>query len=75
MVVNVGSSAQVSRVREGLENSGGSGAGNGAGIHFAENHAGGFKEAERGVYGQEFAGGTTFEQVCVIHAEPICPPV
>jgi hypothetical protein len=51
MVVNVGSGAKVSGIREGTEDSGGSGAGDGACVDLSEHHAGGFDKADRGVDG------------------------
>ena len=75
VVINVGGRAQVSRVGERLKGSGSSGAGNSAGVHLAKDHASGFDQTERGVDGEEFAGGAGFEQVGIVHAIPICTPI
>ncbi len=75
MIVNVGSSAEVSRVGEGSESSGGSRAGDSAGICLAEDHSGRLDQTERGVNSQQFAGGTGFEQVSIVHTKSVCPPV
>jgi hypothetical protein len=75
VVVDIGSGSPVCVVRESLEGSGGGGASDSACIHFPEYHSGGLDQTERGVNGEEFAGGTGFETVCVIHAETICTPV
>jgi hypothetical protein len=52
MVINVGSSSKVSGFREGAEYSEGSGTSNSSCINFPEDHSGGFKKTERGVYGE-----------------------
>ncbi len=53
----------------------GVGAGNCAGIHLPEHHAGGFDTSDGGVYGEEFAGGSRVEAVRVVHTESIRDPV
>jgi hypothetical protein len=75
MIVIVGGSAEVSRVGEGSEDSGGCSAGDSAGIHLAEYHSGRLDQTERGVNSQQFAGGTGFKQVSIIHTKSVCPPV
>jgi len=75
VVVNIGSGAPVSVVRESLEGSGGGGTSDSSCVHFSEYHSRGLDQAERGVDGEEFAGGTGFETVGVVHAETIGTPV
>ncbi len=52
VVVDVGSRMKVRIVGKGAEDGGGSGTGDCPGVHLPEHHASGFKEADRGVYGQ-----------------------
>jgi hypothetical protein len=47
IVIDVGSGAEVSVVREGPELGGDEGAGHGASVHFPEHHACRFQKAER----------------------------
>jgi hypothetical protein len=51
------------------------GTGDGPGVHFAKDHAGGFNEAEGCVYGEEFAGRARAEGVSIVHAETIRYPI
>ncbi len=75
VVIDVGGSAEVSVVGEGPENSGCGGAGNGARVHLAKHHPCRLDETERGVDGEEFAGGAGGQRVSVIHTETVSIPI
>jgi hypothetical protein len=75
MVVYVGGSAKVSRIGEGLEDSGGSGTGHRSCIHLPKDHSSGFDEAEGCVYSKKFARGAGCESISIIHAKPVRAPI
>jgi hypothetical protein len=75
MVVDVGRSAKVSGVWEGLEDSGGRCTGHCSCIHLPKDHSSGFNEANGGMEGEEFTGRAGAERVGIVHAETIRDPI
>ncbi len=67
MVIDVGGGAQVSRILEGPENSGGSSTRDRSCVHFPKHHACGFEEAEGCVNGEEFAGWAGSESIYALY--------